>query len=112
MLFKLKKIVGCIEPWVKNRDTNRIVSWCIVTALISIYNLILFRYRAPGLPPEHPECFRIFTDHGQKLCVPPNDIMNPSHCDTSTVNTSTWYRGRKLLRATSPTPFTRLSPPH
>ena len=34
MLFKIKKIVGCIEPWVKNRDTNRIVSWCIVTALV------------------------------------------------------------------------------
>ena len=33
MLFKFKKIVGCIEPWVENRDTNRIVSWCIVTAL-------------------------------------------------------------------------------
>ena len=35
MLFKFKRIVGCIEPWVKNRDTNRIVSLCIVTALIS-----------------------------------------------------------------------------
>ena len=34
MLFKFQKIVGCIEPWVKNRDTNRIVSLCIVTALI------------------------------------------------------------------------------
>ena len=34
MLFKFKKIVGCIEP-VRNRDTNRIVSWCIVTALMS-----------------------------------------------------------------------------
>ena len=33
MLFKFQKIVGCIEPWVKNRDTNRIVSLCIVTAL-------------------------------------------------------------------------------
>ena len=33
MLFKFKKIVGCIEPGVENRDTNRIVSWCIVTAL-------------------------------------------------------------------------------
>ena len=37
MLFKFQKIVGCIEPWVKNRDTNRIVSLCIVTALIYIY---------------------------------------------------------------------------
>ena len=35
MLFKFQKIVGCIEPWVKNRDTNRIVSLCIVTALVS-----------------------------------------------------------------------------
>ena len=35
MLFKFQKIVGCIEPWVKNRDTNRIVSWCIVTALVN-----------------------------------------------------------------------------
>ena len=34
MLFKFQKIVGCIEPWVKNRDTNRIVSLCIVTALV------------------------------------------------------------------------------
>ena len=34
MLFKFKKIVGCIEPLVKYRDTNRIVSWCIVTALV------------------------------------------------------------------------------
>ena len=33
MLFKFKKTVGCIEPWVKNRDTNRILCWCIVTAL-------------------------------------------------------------------------------
>ena len=33
MLFKFQKIVGCNEPWVKNRDTNRIVSLCIVTAL-------------------------------------------------------------------------------
>ena len=35
MLFKFKRIMGCIEPWVKNRDTNRIVSWCIVTALVN-----------------------------------------------------------------------------
>ena len=33
MLFKFKRIVGCIEPWVKNRDTNLIVNLCIVTAL-------------------------------------------------------------------------------
>ena len=32
MQFKFKKIVGCIEPWVKNCD-KRIVSKCIVTAL-------------------------------------------------------------------------------
>ena len=31
MLSKLKKIMGCIEQWVKKRDTNRIVSWCIVS---------------------------------------------------------------------------------
>ena len=31
--------------------------------------------------PEHSECCRIFTKHGQKLCA-------PRHCDTSTVNTS------------------------
>ena len=37
MLFKFKRIVGCIEPWVKNRDTNRIVSLCIVTALVHIH---------------------------------------------------------------------------
>ena len=42
MLFKFKKIVGCIEPWVKNRDTNRIVSLCIVTALIFILYNYLF----------------------------------------------------------------------
>ena len=41
--------------------------------------MILFRYRAPGLPPEHPECSRIFTEHGQRLYA-------PRHCDTSTVN--------------------------
>ena len=34
MFFKCKKMVGCIEPWVKNHDTNRIVNWCIVTALL------------------------------------------------------------------------------
>ena len=28
--------------------------------------------------------------------------MNPSHCITSTVKTSAWYRGGKLLRATPP----------
>ena len=28
--------MGCIEPWVENCDTNRIVSWCIVTALVNI----------------------------------------------------------------------------
>ena len=33
MLFKFKKNVGCIEPWFRNLDTNRNVSWCIVTAL-------------------------------------------------------------------------------
>ena len=32
MLFK--NVVGCIEPWAKNCYTNRIVSWCIVTALL------------------------------------------------------------------------------
>ena len=37
MLFKFQKIVGCIEPWVENRDTNRIVSLCIVTALLLIF---------------------------------------------------------------------------
>ena len=26
--------------------------------------MILFRYRDPGLPLEHLECFRIFTEHG------------------------------------------------
>ena len=35
--------------------------------------------RAPGLPLEHPECSRIFTEHGQRLWA-------PRHCDTSTVN--------------------------
>ena len=40
MLFKFKKIVGCIEPWVKNRDANRIVSLCIVTALMLMYEYI------------------------------------------------------------------------
>ena len=35
MLFKFQKIVGCIEPWVRNCDTNRIVSLCIVTALVA-----------------------------------------------------------------------------
>ena len=40
MLFKFQKIVGCIEPWVKNRDTNRIVSLCIVTALIDSLPLL------------------------------------------------------------------------
>ena len=64
--------------------------------------MILFRYRAPELTPEHPEFSRIFTEHGQKLCAHPDDIMNPNHCDASTVNTSAWYRGRKLLRATPP----------
>ena len=67
-----------------------------------LYNMISFRCRASGLPPEHPECSRIFTEHGQKLYAPPDDIMNPSHCDTSTVNTLAWYRGRRLLRATPP----------
>ena len=60
-----------------------------------MYNMILLRFRAPGLPPEHPECSRILTEHGQKLSA-------PRHCDTSTVNTSAWYRGRKLLKATPP----------
>ena len=41
MLFKFKRIVGCIEPWVKNRDTNQIVSWCIVTALMHLNNPII-----------------------------------------------------------------------
>ena len=31
-----------------------------------------------GLPPEHPECSRIFTEHGQSQC-------GPRHCNTSTV---------------------------
>jgi hypothetical protein len=46
MLFKFKKIVGCIEPWVKNRDENRIVSFCIVTALAPthIVNNIVSKY--------------------------------------------------------------------
>ena len=35
--------MGCIEPWVKNRDTNRIVSWCIVTALVSMI-ILLYGY--------------------------------------------------------------------
>ena len=75
-----------------------------------MYNMMLFRYRALGLPPEHPDCSKIFTEHGQKLGAPPHDIMISIHCDTSTVNTSTWYRGRKLLRATPPTSsLTRLS---
>ena len=39
--------------------------------------MILFKYRASGFPPEHPECSRIFTEHGRKLCA-------PRHCDTST----------------------------
>ena len=30
-----------------------------------IYSMILFRFRAPGLPPEPPECSRVFTEHGQ-----------------------------------------------
>ena len=58
--------------------------------------MIFFRYRYSGLPLEHPECSRIFTEHGQNLCA-------PRHCDTSTVNTSEWYCVRKLLRATPPT---------
>ena len=57
--------------------------------------MILLTYRAPGLPPEHPECSRIFTEHGQNLCA-------PRHCDTYTVKTSAWDRGRKLLSATPP----------
>ena len=60
-----------------------------------MYNIILFRYRAPGLPLEHPECSRIFTEYGEKLC-------EPRHCDTSTVKMSAWFRGRKLFRATPP----------
>ena len=54
-----------------------------------MYDVILITYRAPGLTLEHPECSRIFTEHGQK--------------PISTVNTSACYRGRKLLRATPPT---------
>ena len=34
MFFIFKKIMGCIEPWVKNRDTNQIMSWCIFIALV------------------------------------------------------------------------------
>ena len=72
-------------------------------------NIIILRYRTPGLPPEHPKCSIIITKHGQKLRAPPDDIMNPSNCDTSTVNTSAWYSGRKLIRATPPPPtLTRL----
>ena len=68
-----------------------------------MYYIKFFRSRAPGLPLEHPECSKIFTEQGQKLCATPDDIMNPSHCDKSTVNTSAWYRGHKLLRATPST---------
>ena len=41
MLFKFQKIVGCIEPLVKNRDTNWIVGLCIVTALITTITHLL-----------------------------------------------------------------------
>ena len=42
---------------------------------ISMYNRILLRYRAPGLPPEHPECSRIFTEH--KGCVRLANAIHP-----------------------------------
>ena len=51
----------------------------IIYIIWSMHNMILFRSRAPGLLPEHPEGFRIFTEHGQRLSA-------PRHCDTSTVN--------------------------
>ena len=39
----------------------------------------------------------------------PATRINPIHCDTSTVNTSAWYRVRKLLRGHTPT--LHLDPP-
>ena len=33
-----------------------------------MYNLILFRYRAPGLPPEHPDCSR-YLQNTANSCV-------------------------------------------
>ena len=54
--------------------------------------------RAPGLPPEYPDCSRIFTEHGAHsnvggvtVCAAP---LRYIHCKQSA-----WYRGLKLLRA-------------
>ena len=49
-----------------------------------MYNMILFRYRAPGLLPEHPESSKVFTEHSQRLFAPRHCAS--LDCDTSTVN--------------------------
>ena len=54
-------------------------SLTVRVATVSMNNMILFRYRAPGLPLDHPDCSRIFTEHGQRLCA-------PRHCYKSTAN--------------------------
>ena len=70
--------------------------------------MILFRYRDPRTPPEYPKCSRILTEQGQKLWAPPDEIMNPSHGDPSTVNTSAWYHSQA---AQGHTPTLHLDPP-
>ena len=63
-----------------------------------MHNMILFRYRAPGLLPEQ--------ESRPKGCV--RTPLRYIHCKQSA-----WFRGKKLLRATPPpSPLSRLSPPH
>ena len=66
-----------------------------------MYNMILFRYRAPGLP-----CVLEYLQNTAKGCV--RLAIGYIHCKQSA-----WFRGCKLLRATPPpSSLTRLAPPH
>jgi hypothetical protein len=71
MLFKFQKIVGCIEPWVKNRDTNRIVSLCIVTALLHIDGNPFQWWKL------HQHKFPCVSKHAKRyLCVPGTSVAS------------------------------------